>query len=65
MKEIIIDIDDTGEISLETRGFTGKSCIEETQFLKDLLGQELLKQLTPAYYETTKTTAKRYLNLCG
>ena len=65
MKEIIIDIDDTGEISLETRGFTGKSCVEETQFLKDLLGQELLQQLTPAYYETTKTTAKRYLNLCG
>ena len=65
MKEIIIDISPEGEITIETRGFTGKSCIEETQFLKDLLGQELLQQLTPAYYETTKTTAKRYLNLCG
>jgi len=65
MKEIIIDIDNDGEISIETRGFKGKACMAESQFVKDLLGQELLNQLTPAYYVTNKTQAKKYLKLCG
>ena len=65
MKEIIIDIDTDGEISIETRGFKGKACIEESQFIKDLLGQELLNQLTPAYYSTPTVKIKKYLKLCG
>lgn len=67
MKQIIIDISETGEISIETRGFVGRSCITESQFLKDLLGQELSAQLTPAYYQTTdqKQTVKKHLPLCG
>ena len=65
MKEIIIDIDNDGEISIETRGFKGKACMLESQFVKDLLGQELLNQLTPAYYVTNKTQTKKYLKLCG
>lgn len=63
MKEIIIDISDEGEVKLETRGFKGKACIEESQFLKELLGREIMKRLVPAYYQTTKT--KKYLQLCG
>ena len=50
MKEIVIDITDDGEVRIETKGFKGKACIEETQFLKDLLGKETYKRLTPAYY---------------
>ena len=65
MKEIIIDIDPDGEISIETRGFTGTSCVQEAQFVKDLLGHELLQNLTPAYYTTQKTQTKKYLKLCG
>ena len=65
MQEIIIDIADDGEITLETKGFKGKACLKETQFVKDLLGRELSSQLTPAYYETNKKSVKRYLKLCG
>ena len=66
MKQIIIDISETGEISIETRGFVGRSCITESQFLKDLLGQELSAQLTPAYYQTDhQQTIKKHLPLCG
>ena len=65
MKEIIVDISDGGEIKIETKGFKGKSCIDEAQFLKDLLGNETSKSLTPAYYEDQKTTVKKYLPLCG
>ena len=33
MKEIVIDIAEDGEIRLETKGFSGEVCVEESQFL--------------------------------
>ena len=66
MKEIIVDISPEGEVKIETRGFKGKSCLKESQFLKDLLGKETEQQLTPAYWEEQeKTNVKKYLTLCG
>ena len=65
MKEIIIDITQNGEIKIETRGFAGKGCVVESQFIKDLLGKETEKQLTPAYYQENKVSVKKYLPLCG
>lgn len=66
-KQIIIDISDDGEVHIETTGFSGKACIEETQFLKNLLGKETFRQLTPAYYTNVnqKQKTKKYLQLCG
>ena len=64
MKQIVIDITDDGEIKIETRGFSGKGCIEESQFLKELLGKETYRQLTPAYY-CDRAKTKKYLALCG
>lgn len=63
MKQIVIDVSDDGEIRIETKGFKGKECIEEAGFLKDLLGSEVYRQLTPAYYG--REEVKKYLNLCG
>jgi hypothetical protein len=65
MKDIVIDISDDGEIRIETKGFVGKACVEESQFLKDLLGTETFRRLTPAYYNTNKKKVKKYLQLCG
>ncbi len=65
MKEIVIDISCDGEIRIETKGFKGKACLEESQFLKNLLGKETYKRLTPAYYNTSKKKVKKYLQLCG
>jgi hypothetical protein len=65
MKEIIVDISNEGEVKVETRGFAGKSCIAESQFIKDLLGKETEKQLTPAYYHENKVPVRKYLPLCG
>ena len=64
MKEIIIDVSADGEISIETRGFSGKSCLKESQFIKDLLGKEKSQKLIPAYYQGKQKT-KKYLQLCG
>ena len=36
MKEIIVDISNDGEIKIETKGFEGKSCIIESEFLKNI-----------------------------
>ena len=65
MKEIVVDISDDGEVRIETRGFKGKACLKESQFLKDLLGKQTFKQLTPAYYVNGKQQTKKYLTLCG
>ena len=65
MKEIILDISNEGEIRIETKGFKGKSCIAESQFLKDLLGKETERSLTPTYWEEEEVTIKKYLPLCG
>ena len=66
MKEIVIDIYDDGEVRLETRGFKGKSCLQETKYLKAILGKEITRNLVPAYYrQANKKTLKKYLPLCG
>ena len=65
MKEIVIDVSDAGEIHIETKGFTGKVCLEESEFLKKLLGKEIYRQLTPAYNSHNKKEIKKYLQLCG
>ncbi len=65
MKEIVIDVSNEGEVRIETRGFKGKSCVSESQFLKDLLGKETEKSLTPTYWEEEKIITRKYLPLCG
>jgi len=65
MKEIVIDISNDGEIRIETRGFKGKTCITEAQFLKDLLGKETARTLTPTYWQEEKTAVRKHLPLCG
>ena len=65
MKEIVIDVSDDGQIEIETKGFAGKSCVEEAQFIKDVLGNETARQLTPTYWQKSQAKIKKYLPLCG
>lgn len=65
MKEIVVEVSNDGEIRIETRGFIGKSCVEESQFLKDVLGSETARELTPTYWQKTRVMVKKYLPLCG
>lgn len=65
-KKTIVNVDEEGHIKIETHGFKGKGCVEETQFLKDLLGSETHRQLTPAYFmKDNSKVVKKYLPLCG
>ena len=65
MKEIIVEVKNDGEIKIETRGFKGKGCVTESEFLKKLLGRETSRNLTPAYFQENQTHTKKYLPLCG
>jgi TFIIF-interacting CTD phosphatase-like protein len=65
MKQIIVDVLDSGEVKIETKGFRGKECIEESRFLKDLLGEETARQLVPTYYTRNKIAIRKHLPLCG
>lgn len=67
MKEIIMDISNDGEIHIETKGFKGKSCLKEAEFIENTLGKRISQQLTPAYFETEgcRDNTKRHLPLCG
>ena len=65
MKQIIVEITEDGEVRLETKGFVGKACVQEAQFLKDLIGEEIQRQLVPAYFQQGKTVIKKHLPLCG
>ena len=66
MKVITIDIyEDTGEVKLETEGFIGKSCVEESQFIKDILGEEVHRDLKPVYNQKGGIVTKKHISLCG
>jgi hypothetical protein len=65
MREIVIDISHDGQIEIETKGFAGKSCVKEAKFIKDVLGSETARQLTPTYWQKNQIKIKKYLPLCG
>ena len=64
-QKIVIDIDSSGEVKIETVGFSGPVCLKESQFLKDLLGHETSYSLTPMFYQKDKVEIKKHINLCG
>ena len=65
MKEMIITILPDGEIKVETKGFKGNACVQETKALKAMLGQETSRELKATYYERNGVAVNRHLPLCG
>jgi hypothetical protein len=51
-QDIEITISPTGEVSFTVKGVKGASCIDETKFLEQALGGEILvREPTQEYYE--------------
>ena len=42
----------TGETKIETKGFTGSSCRDASQFMEEALGQRTSEQLTAEFHQT-------------
>ena len=51
-QDIEITISPSGEVSFTVKGVKGSSCMDETRFLEQALGNEVLEQdKTSEYYE--------------
>jgi hypothetical protein len=54
-QDIEIVISPTGEVTFTVKGVKGASCIDETKFLEDALGGEVVeRQKTSEYYEQSE-----------
>ena len=51
--EVIVAAD--GSSTIETRGFSGRSCQTASRFLENALGKRSNEQLTAEYFTTTET----------
>jgi len=59
-QEIEISISPTGEVSFTAKGIKGASCIDETKFLEQALGGEILvREPTAEYYEQGQEDQQR------
>ena len=51
-KELHISISPTGEVSVTVKCVAGQSCVDETAFLENALGNKIeSRELTSEYYE--------------
>lgn len=65
-KEIILDfLNDTAEIKIETKNFVGMKCVQESQFLKDALGEEIEVTLLPIAFQKENEVIREYKGICG
>lgn len=66
-KQIFVDVMDDGEVKIETKGYSGPVCLEESKFLKDVLGEETSRTLTAAFYQqgVCNTVTRKIIPLCG
>ena len=54
MKKIILKANPkTGEIKIETKGFSGPECIEASKFLEKALGKVIEEKKTAEYYKVS------------
>lgn len=64
-KKIVIDISETGEVNLETHNYKGPTCVKDSQFIKDILGEETYYCLCPVYYQKQGQEINQYKSICG
>jgi hypothetical protein len=51
-KELHISISPTGEVSVTVKCVAGQSCVDETKFLEDALGNQVeSREMTSDYYQ--------------
>lgn len=58
MKEILIDISPTGDVTIEGKGFAGPECKLFTKELEDALGDVTKTELKPEYRRNATVTRK-------
>lgn len=51
MKQIIVTVGKDATVKVETKGFSGPSCLQETQALEAAIGGVSRTEQTPEFYE--------------
>jgi hypothetical protein len=52
-EEIEVEISPSGQVTIRTLGVQGPKCVEMTEEIARVVGIEVSRVLTPAFYETT------------
>jgi hypothetical protein len=55
--EIIVNT--KGEVTIQTKGFTGSGCREASRFIEQALGQRTAEQLTGEFYANQPATQQQ------
>lgn len=50
MEKIILNIDQAGNVTVETKGIKGKSCVDASRFIEEALGNTTELKRTSEYY---------------
>jgi hypothetical protein len=53
---IEVTVSPQGDVSVQTRGYTGADCVQASKFLEQALGVATADHKTAEYYSTTETT---------
>lgn len=65
MKLVQITVTKEGRVEMSTYGFPGKSCVEATKFIKDLLGEETFIKMKPTAFVPYVQVQEQARNLEG
>lgn len=58
-KQIIVEVSETGEITIRAVGFKGSSCQQATAALERALGKVTKDSKTPEYYQQSQQTQQQ------
>jgi hypothetical protein len=58
-KKIIITVSPAGETTVQTHGYSGRTCKDASRFIEEALGEKTAEQLTPDYHRTDTTNKAR------
>ena len=62
MKQIEIEVSETGEVKIEAVGFKGNSCEQATKAFEKALGVVRDKKKKPEYYQNQTTTNQKHVS---
>lgn len=50
MKRVTVEINNDGEVTIETTGFKGEACLKATEAIEKALGVPVQRKKKPEYY---------------
>ena len=58
MRTIEIIVDAKGEVTVQTKGFSGSSCRDASRIIEQALGEKIAEKLTAEFYQPAVAEAR-------